>query len=799
MSTRPLCTSCGHEIKAHQSICSHCGSNIDQDQILTQVQDTDITSPPSMLSDKQIPSQLGDFKIIREIGSGGMATVYEAFEESMRRKVALKVLRTSAWTQDEGTVRFEREAWIGGKLNHPGIVKVFSQGAESGQRYIAMELLSGLTLQHEINRAKVAAEKQSTHRHCRNSKEIRRIVHLFQNLADALTTVHDAGIVHRDIKPLNLLFDHPGKLLMLSDFGIARDQEQEHETRVGTLLGTIRYMSPEQLLSSRVKIDYSSDIYSFGVSFYEALSLVFPFDADTEESYIRAVSMKMPLSLRQRNQSIPRDLETVIMKCLARDPDQRYNEAGELRDDLARHLAGLPVLAKRPGSLRKIVSHIRRRKSIWIASSLAALTAVILALVFFERTLYQQYRLELQQMLVEVVQTGERQDWDTMGFRRGLLEKHLKWEIAHKPEGEIADLVRRASIPVKTTLVSFGLISDPPRLMFCKQAPAIYELSNWHHIIDLEVSWDNGPWLPIYSAILPLGSESYGLSLARVLTAKDLTAGPHNLCTRANIIYLPEVDTDLIQKMRKSGSLHVRGDAREFWPDLRKCGVETECRVLSSHMLSLFSTYSDDFPYRVRFNETNDISSFDITIMGLKLLRVDVTEARSDRFGVTWPGWDTSEYSYNPTSHYYIPGDPELRGNLWIGLDLIEVEIPAILPVPIAAEARLYINAMTEPVFELPVTISESGFSLDIGVIYYDYDHLRTLFCPKRTSTSLSLQKPVDGLYQGRILLVPSREIALATHEFSEYLGEEIEISIASIEVSTLPITWLNEDGVKVP
>ena len=142
------------------------------------------------------------------------------------------------------------------------------------------------------------------------------MVRLFVGLADALEHVHRAGVVHRDIKPLNLLVVEGRECLLLTDFGLAGDETASRMTRRGDFMGTIRYMSPEQLLAHRTRVDHRSDIWSLGASLYEAVTLDLPFSAPSEEAYISAVAMKEPIAARTRNRSVPHDLETILMKCL---------------------------------------------------------------------------------------------------------------------------------------------------------------------------------------------------------------------------------------------------------------------------------------------------------------------------------------------------------------------------------------------------------------------------------------------------------------------------------------------------
>ena len=254
------CPCCGATIDPSHSLCPRCGADVGS------VLPTQGPAGPSPApSDTRI---IGEFRVLRVLGRGGMGSVYEAYQESMHRKVALKVLHQEAIPSHDETARFEREAWIGGRLSHPNIVKVYAQGTSGGQRYIAMELVEGESLASEIARAKVSHEQQRPSDSVWRSGHIRKMVSLFVGAIDALHYVHEHGIVHRDIKPANLLLTKDASRLLLSDFGIARDPESGALTRGGDLLGSIRYMSPEQLLAQRVRVDRRSDIWSIGVALH---------------------------------------------------------------------------------------------------------------------------------------------------------------------------------------------------------------------------------------------------------------------------------------------------------------------------------------------------------------------------------------------------------------------------------------------------------------------------------------------------------------------------------------------------
>ncbi|MCK4512630.1 protein kinase, partial [bacterium] len=355
--SKTTCPACGSPMSPDEQICPHCGR--DTADLTTKMS----TSPPKPQRPTEDHTVVGDFRIVREIGRGGMGTVYEAHQESMHRSVALKILDAGAVPSRKTEARFEREAWIGGRLSHPNVVKVYAQGVEGRSHYIAMELAGGESLHSEIREARTRrAKTASDSSWC--AGHIRRMVSLFADVADAFYYVHQQGVVHRDIKPSNLVLSEDGSRLMITDFGLARDEESASLTRPGDFMGTVRYMSPEQLLAQRIKVDHRSDIWSLGVSLYEAVTLDLPYSGDSEEAFIGAISAKDPIPARARDSAVPRDLETILMKCLERDPERRYASAAELAQDLRHFLAGEPVLARRPGPLLKAARFAKRRRAL---------------------------------------------------------------------------------------------------------------------------------------------------------------------------------------------------------------------------------------------------------------------------------------------------------------------------------------------------------------------------------------------------------------------------------------------------
>jgi tetratricopeptide (TPR) repeat protein/tRNA A-37 threonylcarbamoyl transferase component Bud32 len=330
------------------------------------------------------PDALGDFRILREVGRGGMAVVYEAEQISLRRRVALKVLPFAAVMDPRSQQRFRNEALAAAGLDHPHIVRVLAVGSDRGVHYIAMQLIEGRSLadliaqRHSPAQAPVAGSvtepvaRQVTERVQPDARHYRRAAEWCAQAADALEHAHAQGIVHRDVKPGNLLVDGQGQV-WVADFGLAQLASDPGLTATGDLLGTPRYMSPEQAQARHNLVDHRSDVYALGATLYELLTGKPAVPGDTREEVLRRVAVDAPIAPRGLNRSIPAELETITLKAMAKDPGERYAAAKELADDLRRWLAGEPVWAKRPT--------VRQRLARWVGRhprTAAALTLVLL-------------------------------------------------------------------------------------------------------------------------------------------------------------------------------------------------------------------------------------------------------------------------------------------------------------------------------------------------------------------------------------------------------------------------------------
>jgi WD40 repeat protein/serine/threonine protein kinase len=389
--------------------------------------------PPPALSGPE-PGVLGDYRLLRELGRGGMGIVYEAVQLSLNRRVALKVLPFAAVTDPRQLQRFRVEAQAAAQLHNTHIVPVHAVGCERGVHYYAMQFIEGRTLARIIEELRKIDHQRgdtiprswdlafelagglasgrfaSTERgpdageptdpgaatvaddpvppprtagarsetSTRSRAFVEQTARLGIQAAEALEHAHQRGVLHRDIKPSNILIDVRGNL-WITDFGLARLQSEASLTMTGDVLGTLRYMSPEQALARRAAIDHRTDIYSLGVTLYELLTLRPAIEGTDRQGILKQIDQDEPTPPRKLNPGVPRDLETILLKAIAKEPRERYATAKDLGDDLRRFLEHRPIRARRPSQLDRAAKWSRRHlAAVW--SALAILTMAVVGL-----------------------------------------------------------------------------------------------------------------------------------------------------------------------------------------------------------------------------------------------------------------------------------------------------------------------------------------------------------------------------------------------------------------------------------
>ncbi|MBN1422025.1 MAG: protein kinase [Planctomycetes bacterium] len=332
---------------------------------------------------ESLPSEtIGDFRLIRQIGRGGMGIVYEAWQTSMDRPVALKVLPGGVLSDLKTVVRFEREARIAGRLEHPNIVTVHGLGVADNTPYYAMEYVEGETLAQVLARRKAGGSDSAAgplDATVLDLKYCLRVADAFAGVADGLQHAHEKGIIHRDIKPSNLILDRAGRLRIL-DFGLARLEGQDTLTLSTDIVGTPAYMSPEQARARKVAIDHRTDIYSLGATLYEVLGGRPPIVGKDYRDTITQIIARDPAPLRRENPRIPKDLETIVLKCLQKDPADRFGTAEALAQDLRRLVRGDPIEARPQPAWERFTRRIKRQRVRCAAFGLALLLAAVTVL-----------------------------------------------------------------------------------------------------------------------------------------------------------------------------------------------------------------------------------------------------------------------------------------------------------------------------------------------------------------------------------------------------------------------------------
>jgi serine/threonine protein kinase len=360
---------------------------------------------------------LGDFRLLREIGRGGMGVVYEAEQLSLGRRIALKVLPFALTLDSRQLQRFKNEARAAAQLHHSNIVPVYSVGCERGVHFYAMQFIEGQSLATVLDDlrcqsksgpdsvlpplqagrepdtgpypAKVEPKPRSgapittlglgagpTSAATFGRPYFQSVARLGVQAAEALEHAHQLGVVHRDVKPGNLLLDVTGHL-WVADFGLAQFRGDAELTITGDLVGTLRYMSPEQSMAKRGVVDHRTDVYSLGATLYELLTLRPVFDGRDRTELLRQIAIEEPTAPRRINRAIPVDLETIVLKAMAKRVEDRYATAQEMAEDLRCFLDQRPIHARRPSLWERTVKWSRRHTGVLATAALVLLLTAV--------------------------------------------------------------------------------------------------------------------------------------------------------------------------------------------------------------------------------------------------------------------------------------------------------------------------------------------------------------------------------------------------------------------------------------
>lgn len=321
--------------------------------------------------------KMGEFELIEEIGHGGMGVVYRAHQPGLERDVAVKILPKIRTGDEQALERFRREAKAASNLNHPNVVPILSVGECHGMAWYAMSLIEGQDLGAFIHALKSGSPKAAFVFGKFGTEEyFKTIAAAFAQVCDAVHYAHQSGVIHRDIKPANILLDKSGKLL-LTDFGLAKDERFGSMSMSGQLHGTPHYMSPEQARASRNNIDHRTDVYSLCVVLYELLSLDRPFGGDSALEILEQITSKDAAPLRRSKARVPVPLTILAEKGMSKIADERFADVGDFAADLRRYYRGEAIHTLGPTPLIRLKSHIKKRRAAYVQSSAAALVLAL--------------------------------------------------------------------------------------------------------------------------------------------------------------------------------------------------------------------------------------------------------------------------------------------------------------------------------------------------------------------------------------------------------------------------------------
>src|SRR3989454_8735577 len=364
-SAMRVCENCGEKIfsDAPKGLCPACvletGLGSLANEIVAGIDD------PGHPAD--IRMDFGDYELLEDIGRGGQGVVYRARQKSLNRTVALKVIGLGHWATQAHLKRFRLEAEAAASLEHPGIVPIHEVGERDGSCYFSMQFIEGGQLDEVVRREPMP---------------IRRAVELIAKVARTVHYAHEHGVLHRDIKPGNILLDTKGEP-HLTDFGLARLVETESTvTRTLEVLGTPSYMAPEQAAGNKAQLTGATDVYGLGAVFYQLLTGHPPFAGGTTYETVRMVLETQPRQPRLWNPKVDRDLATICLKCLEKDQERRYSSAFALAEDLERWLKHEPIRARRTGLFTRGRKWLRRNPTtavlIVVSLAFAATVGVII-------------------------------------------------------------------------------------------------------------------------------------------------------------------------------------------------------------------------------------------------------------------------------------------------------------------------------------------------------------------------------------------------------------------------------------
>ncbi len=395
---------------------------------------------------------VGDYELQEEIARGGMGVVYRAWQKSLKRHVALKMMLAGQHATEEQVRRFKAEAIAGGVLHHPNIVGVHEVGSHESLPYIVMDLVDGPSLSRMLKEGPLPVEQAASY---------------LKTISEAIHFAHSRGILHRDLKPSNVLIDSSNQPRVM-DFGLAKNLAADASlTATGSVHGSPSYMPPEQARGDRKQVGVRSDVYSLGAMLYHLVTGRPPFVAQTIAATLQQVETAEPLAPRLLNSSVPKDLETICFKCLEKDPERRYASAGELAEELGRFLKDEPIHARPIGRPEKAWRWCRRNP---LAASFAGTVCVALAVSLWLLVLVNEAKNKQVELTRDAKQFNLEKDAAARRVLR-MVEENLAgiWANSAKPDldiisEDVAALSGLAILPVTNLAASvrwkMGAVTD---------------------------------------------------------------------------------------------------------------------------------------------------------------------------------------------------------------------------------------------------------------------------------------------------------------------------------------------------
>jgi hypothetical protein len=436
------------EVAEHLDLCPDCAERADRleavsDTVLSALRrlparghglprdgiETEVVGSDPGAGSAGVPEQWGDFRIVREVGRGGMGVVCEAYQGSLNRHVALKFL------PEHGDLsRFRREARAAARLHHTNIVPVFGIGEHEGRPYYVMQFIRGRGLDaviEERKRLRVGGgEKAGEGATAKAPTDWRSVARIGMQVADALSYAHSQGVIHRDIKPSNLLIDDRGTV-WVADFGLAKADDGPDLTRTGDLLGTVRYMPPEAFEG---RAGARGDIYALGLTLFELLALRPAFEEKERGPLVRRITAGEVPRLEGLDPEVPCDLATIVHKAIEREPAHRYRSADELADDLRRFVEDRPIRARRISPAERTWRWCRRNKGLAASLGLAAgalVAAAVISLLYAGRQSRHAAELAEANRRIKAALAESNRRLAILDFERG----RSAFEKGHVAEG----------------------------------------------------------------------------------------------------------------------------------------------------------------------------------------------------------------------------------------------------------------------------------------------------------------------------------------------------------------------------